>query len=190
MIESTYTDCSYPFLAISQEEWMSSIYHWFRTSNSVHIKIMYVFFKPNIAGWILLPTSLGQGWGIGIIEPLVIIRACTWHNGKEFACQCRRLGCDPLDWEDPLEEKMTTHSSILAWKIPWTGAWQVQSTGSQKSRLRLSLCAEGSQSAPRPENCNWRCKDKFFHQRETKHFSVKKAWHKTHSLSSQLHQFM
>ena len=25
-----------------------------------------------------------------------------------------------LEWEDPLEEKMATHSSILAWKIPWT----------------------------------------------------------------------
>ena len=25
-----------------------------------------------------------------------------------------------LGWEDPLEEKMATHSSILAWKIPWT----------------------------------------------------------------------
>ena len=24
-----------------------------------------------------------------------------------------------LGWEDPLEEEMTTHSSILAWKIPW-----------------------------------------------------------------------
>ena len=25
-----------------------------------------------------------------------------------------------LGWEDPLEEKMSTHSSILAWEIPWT----------------------------------------------------------------------
>ena len=25
-----------------------------------------------------------------------------------------------LDLEDPLEEEMATHSSILAWKIPWT----------------------------------------------------------------------
>ena len=24
-----------------------------------------------------------------------------------------------LGWEDPLEREMTTHSSILAWKIPW-----------------------------------------------------------------------
>jgi len=25
-----------------------------------------------------------------------------------------------LGWKDPLEEEMTTHSSILAWRIPWT----------------------------------------------------------------------
>ena len=25
-----------------------------------------------------------------------------------------------LDWEDPLEMGMATHSSILAWRIPWT----------------------------------------------------------------------
>ena len=25
-----------------------------------------------------------------------------------------------LDWEDPLEERMATHSSILAWRIPWS----------------------------------------------------------------------
>ena len=24
-----------------------------------------------------------------------------------------------LDWEDPLEKRMATHSSILAWRIPW-----------------------------------------------------------------------
>ena len=29
-----------------------------------------------------------------------------------------RVRC--LGWEDPLEEEMATHSSILAWKIPWT----------------------------------------------------------------------
>ena len=25
-----------------------------------------------------------------------------------------------LGWEDPLEEEMATHASILAWEIPWT----------------------------------------------------------------------
>ena len=38
-----------------------------------------------------------------------------------------------LGWEDPLEEGMATHSSILAWKIPWTEEpGGLQSTGLQR----------------------------------------------------------
>ena len=37
-------------------------------------------------------------------------------------------------WEDPLEEEMAIHSSILAWRIPWTEEpGGLQSRGSQKS---------------------------------------------------------
>ena len=40
-----------------------------------------------------------------------------------------------LDQEVPLEEEMATHSSILAWRIPWTEeAGGLQSMGSQKVR--------------------------------------------------------
>ena len=40
-----------------------------------------------------------------------------------------------LGWEDPLEKGMTTHSSILTWKIPWTEEpGGLQSMGSQKVR--------------------------------------------------------
>ena len=36
-----------------------------------------------------------------------------------------------LDWEDPLEKEMATHSSIVAWKIPWREApGRLQSMGS------------------------------------------------------------
>ena len=43
-----------------------------------------------------------------------------------------------LDWEDPLEKEMATHSSILVWRIPWTEEpGRLQSMGSQ-SRTRLS----------------------------------------------------
>ena len=39
----------------------------------------------------------------------------------------------PLVWEDPLEKGMTTHSSILAWRIPWTEEpGGLQSMGSQR----------------------------------------------------------
>ena len=38
-----------------------------------------------------------------------------------------------LSWEDPLEKEMATHSSILAWKIPWTKEpGRLQSLGSQR----------------------------------------------------------
>ena len=37
-------------------------------------------------------------------------------------------------WEDPLEKEMATHSSTLAWKIPWTEKLgRLQSTGSLES---------------------------------------------------------
>ena len=37
-----------------------------------------------------------------------------------------------LGWEDPLEKGMATHSSILAWRTPWTEEpGELQSTGSQ-----------------------------------------------------------
>ena len=55
----------------------------------------------------------------------------------------QRVKCQPttwetqvqsLGWEDPLEKDMATHSSILAWKIPWTEELAgLQSMGSQES---------------------------------------------------------
>ena len=39
-----------------------------------------------------------------------------------------------LGWEDPLEKEMATHSSTLAWKIPWTEEpGRLQSMGSQRA---------------------------------------------------------
>ena len=44
-----------------------------------------------------------------------------------------------LGREDPLEKEMATHSSILAWEIPWTEEpGELQSIGSRKSWTPLS----------------------------------------------------
>ena len=44
-----------------------------------------------------------------------------------------------LVWEDRLEEGMAIHSSVLAWRIPWTeGPGGLQSMGSQRLK-RLSM---------------------------------------------------
>ena len=51
-----------------------------------------------------------------------------------------------LSWEDPLEEEMATHSSILAWTIPWTeepGRLQ-----SKSAQLCPTLCDPVDHSTP------------------------------------------
>ena len=62
------------------------------------------------------PNQLSQ-----TVKDLPAVRE-TWIR---FLCQ-----------EDPLEKEMATHSSILAWKVPWTeepGGY-IQSMGSQRVR--------------------------------------------------------
>ena len=47
--------------------------------------------------------------------------------------EMQEIRVQSLGWEDPLEKKMATHSSILAWKTPWTEEpGGLQSMGSQR----------------------------------------------------------
>ena len=71
----------------------------------------------------------------------------------------------PPGWEDPLEKELETHSSVLAWKIPWTEEpGQLQSMGSQC--VRHTWAAEhacthaGTQTQSKPtvfqlRSCIW-----------------------------------
>ena len=55
-------------------------------------------------------------------------------DGKESACNAGDW-VQSLSPQDPLEKGMATHSSILAWKIPWTEELGgLQSMGSQRVR--------------------------------------------------------
>ena len=40
-------------------------------------------------------------------------------SGRESTCNAGDA-VGSLGWEEPLEEEMATHSSVLAWRIPWT----------------------------------------------------------------------
>ena len=62
-----------------------------------------------------LPTPVFLGFPCGSV-------------GKESTCNVRDHRVRSLGWEDLLEKGKATHSSILAWRIPWN----VQSMGSQK----------------------------------------------------------
>ena len=55
---------------------------------------------------------------------------------KKLACHCRRhkrCRLNPWVGKTPLEKEMATHSSILAWEIPWTEEpGRLQSRGLQR----------------------------------------------------------
>ena len=58
------------------------------------------------------------------------------ENPRASAGDKRDVGSIP-GGEDPLKEEMATHSSILAWKIPWTEkSGGLQSVGSQRVRQK------------------------------------------------------
>ena len=63
------------------------------------------------------------------------------------------MGVPSLDRKDPLEEGMAAHSSILAWRIPWTeesgGLWSMgsQRVGPDRSNLACRACLKLSVSS-------------------------------------------
>ena len=63
-----------------------------------------------------------------------------------------------LSQEDPLDKEMTTHSSTLAWKIPWTEKpGGLQSMGSQQSwtglNIHACMCRDSYEAAAIPNAC-------------------------------------
>ena len=45
---------------------------------------------------------------------------------------------ETLGQEEPLEKEIASHSSILAWGIPWKGAWKATVHGVEKNRTGMS----------------------------------------------------
>ena len=75
---------------------------------------------------------------IEIIHPDIYWASLVAQTVKILA-EMRETWVLSLDWEDPLEEGMITHSSILAWRIPMDrGAWWAIVHSVTKSWTRLS----------------------------------------------------
>ena len=81
--------------------------------------------------------GLGRSAGKGIGYPLQYSWASVVAQRVKNPPAMREMWVQSLGWEDPLEKGKGTHSSILAWRIPWTvhGVTQSDTT----NRLSLSL---------------------------------------------------
>ena len=81
----------------------------------------------------------GRSPGEGIGYPLQYSWASLAAQPVKNQPEMRETWVQSLGWENPLEEGMATHSSILAWRMAMDrGAWQATVHGIAKSRTRLS----------------------------------------------------
>ena len=82
----------------------------------------------------LIP-GLGKSPGEGIGYPLQYFWASLLAQMVKNPPAMREIWVQSLGWEDPLEKGKATHSSILAWRIPWTYIVH----GVSKSRTQLTF---------------------------------------------------
>ena len=111
------------------------------------IRVVYVYQIYNAPKFCLY--IVGEIGKIVFIPSSLKKNPCLWivlgfpggASGKEPICQCKldiRDGVRSLGWKDPLKKGMTTHSNILAWRIPWIEEpGELQSLGVTKSGTRL-----------------------------------------------------
>ena len=84
--------------------------------------------KQNSIFRIMIADIKKKGGGASLVAQMIKNPPIMWETWVQF-----------LDWENPLEEGMSTHSSILAWRIPTDrGAWWATVHGVAKSQTRLS----------------------------------------------------
>ena len=86
----------------------------------------------------LIPGS-GRSPGEGIVYPLQYSWASEVSQMVKNLPAMQETKVQSLGWEDPLEESMAAHSSILFWRIPMDrGAWWATVHGVTKSQTNLS----------------------------------------------------
>ena len=104
--------------------------HYFEIMVKFHILRYYNCTHPQS------PLSLGTSGGADLFWHTAFCFVLTSLDQASLVAQTVKEKKHPsamqetwvrfLDWEDPLEEGMATHSSILAWRIPVNrGAWRV-----------------------------------------------------------------
>ena len=101
-----------------------------------------------------LPTSYSQGLLYPALVPRASLIALVVNNLPAMETWALSLG-----WEDPLEKEMATHSSTLAWRIPWAEEpGRLQPMGSQTPLGPCSILfspLSSNLTTPHPSYSDW-----------------------------------
>ena len=112
--------------------WMASLTRW--TWVSVNSRSWCWTGWPGVLRFMGL-QRVGHDWATDLIwseQTYRVSQVAQWYSSH---LPMQETWVQLLGQEDPMEKEMTTHSSILAWKIPWTEEpGGLQSMGSQRVR--------------------------------------------------------
>ena len=87
----------------------SYLYFHLTTMNLMNLLLLWVVISSFFILWFFFPSSCSKLWCARITSTMAqMVKNLTETHGVQS-----------LGWEDPLKEGMTTHSSILAWRISW-----------------------------------------------------------------------
>ena len=96
------------------------------------LNICLLYSRPAQDG---LLNGHGKEWNTLFLKArdAILKESPRWLSGKRIHLPMQETWVGSLGWEDPLEEGMANHSSILAWRITWTEEPSgLQSIGSQR----------------------------------------------------------
>ena len=94
--------------------------------------------------------GLGRSAGEGIGYPLQYSWACLVAQLVKNLLAMWETWVQPLGWEDPLEKGKATHSSILAWRIPWIIQGCKESGTAEQLSLSEPRIHHSKQASPPP----------------------------------------
>ena len=118
---------------LTEENILKNIYFWGMWKGRDRVTPCILRRLIIIRTWLSLAQSFFSLSSLLVEHDLVQI-----YGGKTLP-KMQEIWVWSLDWKDPLEKRMATHSSIPAWKISWTEQPDgLQSMGSQKSQKWLS----------------------------------------------------
>ena len=106
-----------------------------RTCDLQHITMFCLNGLEGDKGWCITLDRTSTG---GKKEALWNVHSSFLRKGVSLVAQIaktlpalQKTQVRSLGREDPLDKELATHSSLLAWRTRWTGAWPLQSMGSQ-----------------------------------------------------------
>ena len=100
---------------------------WSQPSISTSPTPGVLYSDGGIISVVFLPQMHNHSLNLRIKDQPKLQGITMWHSGTESACQCWRFRFHPwvgkIPWWGITLQWGATHSSVLAWKIPWTGAF-------------------------------------------------------------------